>query len=255
MARKTASNSAVHDPAEWASRDEPPPLEVGEVHVWTMPLDLTPGQQAALLLLLTEEEQARAQRLVAAEARARFAAARGTLRVLLGGYAGVAPASLTFGVGPGGKPFLAAVPQLQFSLAHSDALALVAVAWDREVGVDVERRRQVQDASALAARYLAADEARALEALPPDARSDGFLRCWTVKEAVLKATGEGLSKALDSFQVAVAPAEPARLVALGEPHGPPDAWALHELAPAPGYVGALAVRGPASRLRRFTLRL
>jgi 4'-phosphopantetheinyl transferase len=67
-------------------------------------------------------------------------------------------------------------------------------------------------------------------------RSDAFLRCWTLKESVLKATGKGLSQPLDSFRVA----------------GAPDGWSLHALEPAPGYLGAVAVQAPACPLRCFT---
>jgi 4'-phosphopantetheinyl transferase len=227
MGRNTA-------PTAWPARSTPPGLAVGEVHLWAMPLDLTRGDTAPSVL--SEDEQARARRLVAS-AGAQFAAARGALRTLLGAYVGATPASLALGVSAAGKPFLEDAPWLRFNLAHSDALALVAMARDIEVGVDVERRRAVRDAAALAARYFTPEEAGELATLPEDLRSDAFLRAWTLKEAVLKATGKGLTQALDSFRVAGAPA----------------GWSLHALEPAPGYLGALAVQAPACRLRRFTL--
>jgi 4'-phosphopantetheinyl transferase len=255
MARKTPPNGAPHDPAEWPSRQEPPRLEPAEVHLWSVPLGFTPREQAVFRPLLSEDELARSRRLVSPDTRARFASGRGALRLLLGAYIGVSPAAVTFGRSCTGKPYLEGLRQLRFSLAHSETLALVAISGDVELGVDVELRRAVPDAAALAARYFAAEEARALAALPSGAHSDTFLRYWTIKEAVLKATGEGLLRALDSFRVTAGLDEPATLVVFGGPHGPADAWTLHEFAPAPGYLGALAVKSPTCRVRRFTLRL
>jgi 4'-phosphopantetheinyl transferase len=221
-------------PTAWPARSAPPELAAAEVHLWALPLDLAPA--ASVLSVLSEEEQARARRLVPT-AGAQFAAARSALRTLLGAYLRAAPASLVLGVSAAGKPFLEDASWLRFNLAHSDALGLVAVAREIEVGVDVERRRAVRDAAALAARYFAPEEARELANLPEEMRSDAFLRCWTLKEAVLKATGEGLSQPLDSFRVAGAPA----------------GWSLHALEPGTGYLGALAAKTPTCRRCCFTL--
>jgi 4'-phosphopantetheinyl transferase len=253
MACNAAPTGTLRSEGRWPQRETPPELRPGEVHLWAVPLDLSLADD--LPPVLDREEQARARRLRGAQARARFARARAVLRVLLGAYAGAEPGSLSFRVAAQGKPSLPDVPELRFSLAHSGALALVGVAHGLDLGVDVERRRAVEDASSLARRYLAPEEALALAALPPESRSEAFLRCWTLKEAVLKATGEGLSRSLDSFRVAFAPGDSARLLDLPGLHGPAGSWSLHELAPASGYVGAVAVRSPECRLRRATLRL
>jgi 4'-phosphopantetheinyl transferase len=240
---------------DWPVRVAPPALRAGDVHVWAVPLDVPPREHGRLRALLSDAELARAQRLVPAAGRARFTAARGALRTLLGAYTGAPPGSLTVGVTARGKPFLEGpAVRVRFNLAHSEALAVVAVAHE-EVGVDVERQRVVADAAALAARYLAPQEARELAALPTGEQAEAFLRCWTLKEAVLKATGEGLSRALGSFRVGVAPGEPARLLDLPESLGSAEHWSLHELEPAQGYLGAVAVRSRACRLRCFTLRI
>jgi 4'-phosphopantetheinyl transferase len=215
----------------WPPRTAPPELAAGEVHLWALRLDVPSD---ALWPTLSAEEQARCARLVAATAGARAAVARGLLRLLLAAYAEVAPHALRFAVRAQGKPYLTDVG-LRFNLAHSDDLAVVAVARDVEVGVDVERLRPVADGLSLAARYFAPDEARALAALPADERDEAFLRLWTSKEAVLKATGEGLTGGLAGDAEA--------------------SWSLHAIEPAIGYVGALAVQAPACRLRCHALGL
>jgi hypothetical protein len=80
-------------------------------------------------------------------------------------------------------------------------LGLLAVAQDRPVGVDVERIREVSDVLGIADAHFSAVERRRLRSLPPAERRAAFIRCWTRKEAVLKASGEGLGLRLDSFDV------------------------------------------------------
>ena len=77
-----------------------------------------------------------------------------------------------------------------------------------------------------------------LGGLHGDAWLGGFYRCWTRKEAILKAEGVGLHRALDSFDVALLPDEPAELLGTREPFSYP--WKLHDVSPAPGTIGALA---------------
>jgi 4'-phosphopantetheinyl transferase len=213
----------------WPGRSAPPELPAEEAHVWAVWLDPAPAELASVL---SSDERERAQRLVDATAGKRSAAAHGALKVLLGAYTGTDPFSLAFATAPGGKPFLRDVPWLCFNLAHSEALALVAVAHGIEIGVDVERLRVVEDASVLAERYLAPEEACTIAATPEEERSAAFLRHWTRKEAALKATGEGLSGGLDSRT---------------------DKWTLHELEPDPGYMAVLALPSPECRPRCFTL--
>lgn len=220
----------------WPSRAVPPALEAAEAHVWAVSLEVASDVRAVLFELLADNERVRAQRLVVESARTRFIAAHGALRLLLAAYVGVPPRQLTFCIAARGKPYLgrADTAWLRFNLAHSDALAVVAVARNIELGVDIERRRILPNASELAARYFAPDQARALNALPIDAQSDAFLHSWTSKEAALKLTGEGLSRSLNSVR---------------NPLG------LHELAPGPDYVGALIVQASDCRLRCFSLGL
>jgi 4'-phosphopantetheinyl transferase len=229
-----------------------PQPAAGEAHVWAVPLDVAPATLAALRGVLAPAEEVRAARLVGEEARTRFVAARGALRLVLAPYAGVEPAALGLRTADGGKPFLQPEAGIRFNLAHSGELAVVAVTAGVEVGIDLERRRAVDDAAGLAARYFGAAEARELAALPAGEQSDAFLRCWTRKEAVLKAAGTGVAGRLDSIRVTFGAEDPPVVLELGalEGGGP---WSLHAFEPASGYVGALAVQAPACRMRRFTL--
>lgn len=220
----------------------------GEVQVWRMALDRTAEEVAALFEVLSTDERERAARYVSERDRARFVAGRGLLRRVLAGYRGSeAPERLRFAYGAHGKPRLAAVDaegvDVRFNLAHSDGLALLAVALGREVGVDVEWVREDGAIAAVADRYFSRAERDALAALPEGERCRAFYACWTRKEAYVKARGEGLALPLDGFTVSSAPGEaPALLAVEGEP-GEPARWTLRDVEAGEGYAAAVAVEG------------
>jgi len=128
---------------------------------------------------------------------------------------------------------------LYFNLTHSDGLAALGVSAAPELGVDVEQVRPLKED--IAERFFSPGEVAALRALPEDQQLPAFYRCWTRKEAVVKAIGEGLSRPLDSFDVTL-DADAARLLRMdGEDDGP-QVWQLAHFAPAPGFAGAVACR-------------
>lgn len=210
-------------------------LKDDEVHVWQAPLDRLAEQVPALAHTLSADELERSARFREARARSHFVVARGVLRGILGRYLNVAPAGVRFTYGQHGKPYLAtdcAASRLQFSLAHANALVVVAVTRLRAVGVDVENVRPLPELEALARRYLPAREARAVLARPAAERHESFLRYWTDREACLKARGDGLSGAWERLDI----------TALQQASAHPP-FALRRLALPPGYVGAVAAAG------------
>jgi 4'-phosphopantetheinyl transferase len=224
----------------------PAPARLGgdDVHVWSRRLDDGAVATAELLTVLSGDERARAERFHFERDRVRFIVARASLRQILGAYLDTAPARLAFAYGPQGKPALAWPPAfVTFNLSHSGELVLYALARARRVGIDVERRRPVEDVEGLAATVFAAAERAELASLPADQRIEAFLDGWTRKEAFIKAVGEGLSHPLDTFVVSLAPAAPARLVCVGDRPGAACGWSLHALTTEPGYTASLAVEG------------
>ena len=107
------------------------------------------------------------------------------------------------------------------------------------MGVDVELPR-ARRTDALARRFYAPGEQERLFALEEPARAHAFFRLWTCKEAFMKATGEGLSRSLRSYEID--PAQGRVLWATGE-----DAarWTVHPLDPPAPYLAALVAEGPA----------
>jgi 4'-phosphopantetheinyl transferase len=211
------------------------------IELWTWSLAVDERAAARLAEGLGADEIVRARRFVYAQHRRRYIAAHARLRAILAGYVNEAPAALSFSVGAHGKPALAGPHggALHFNLSHSGDIAALGVSRVGEIGVDVEMVGGAEED--VARRFFSAAECAALDALPPSERARGFARCWTRKEAVIKAVGEGLSIPLDSFAVSLAPDAPARIL---HRDGEPDAaerWTMFHFEPAESCMGAVAV--------------
>lgn len=214
-------------------------LSTSELHVWTVALGAAASAPADLLSAAERERAARFKHRRDAD---RYLAAHGALRRILSTYTGAPPGALEFRAGEHGKPSLVGpFGGIEFNLADADDLALIGVARS-PLGIDLEALYPMHDLDDVAADHFSDAELAALRALPQAERLAGFYRCWTRKEAFIKALGEGLSHPLKSFSVSLAPKESSRV----------DGWTVEQLDPAPGFIGAWAMRGsPAIRLRPF----
>jgi 4'-phosphopantetheinyl transferase len=224
-------------------------LEADSIHLWRIGLD---GLPEAVLetrrRCLSLDEIERARRFATPLLRDRFIACRGALRILLGGYTGRPAAALILEQGPFGKPALASpapgeTAPLVFNVSHSDAFALAALTLTRPIGVDLERVRALPDADQLAAQNFGPGEQSEYLALLPEWRPTGFFQCWTRKEAFIKATGEGLSRSLASFQVTLGPCQLPQIVHIDGDGDLAREWSLHAFIPETGYMAALAAHG------------
>ncbi len=220
------------------ARPCPPPLVGDEIHVWTVPLDPAPATVADLLAELTADERARGDRYRAARVREQFVTCRGLLRRVLGGYLGVPAGDVPIAYTGAGKPMLAG-GAFEFNLAHTDGVALIAVAG-RPVGVDVERVRDVANAGGLVDRFFSAAERDDYRRLPEGVKREAFFRGWTCKEAVIKAAGASV-EALDAFDVDLDPANPPVVRAARHPAIAAGRWAVSCWGPPGGYAAAVAV--------------
>ena len=225
------------------------PLRDGVVHVWAVPLNGDPARFGALL---SPSEVQRVQRFRFADHQRRYQIGHGALRTILGGYLGRDPRTVDFRQGPRGKPYLAGEPGSGpfFSLSRSGKLALIGVATI-ELGLDIEKVRHLESLTEIARRHFSPREFAELDQLQGAAREQAFYRCWTRKEAYIKALGEGLSMALDSFDVSLC--EEPRLLACHDGREQPANWAMVDVSPAREFVSAIALRSPAPQLRCFVL--
>ena len=202
---------------------------------WAAPV--APEAAPALVALLDGHERDRLARLRRPADRARYLAAHALVRLVLAPLVGGAAATLTFDRtcrcgAPHGKPVLLGGPG--FSLSHAGDLVGVAVRPDGAVGLDIERVRPVTDLDALATHvHSPAERARGLD---PAA----FFRTWTRKEALVKATGDGLSTPMSTITLAADRPAVQQWCGPGAPAGP--VW-LHDLHPAAEHPAAVAGPG------------
>ena len=180
----------------------PLPLPVpGDVDVWLFSchdpsLAVTPD--------LSAPEQQQARRFSAAEDAYLYCAAHQGLRLVLASYLSCHPAEIDLRADGDGKPYVQSQHEpgcLKFNLTHSGELAAVAITKGREVGVDIEVRRPLDDLAGLLRLILDPGEAEAMARETPGMRQWAFYDIWAGKEAVLKAMGEGLSREPSSFAV------------------------------------------------------
>lgn len=199
-------------------------LPGGVVDVWRVCSEPLPRPRPQLEATLSPAEHEHAVRL--GPNATHWVVARAALRMILAGYAGVRAESLRFIEDPAGKPRLAPPHRLEFSLSHSGTMALIAVASDRAVGVDIERLRDDVDLDEVTREFLSAADAAALAFSPADQRREAFFRAWTRREARLKLKGQPLDTAV------VEPALPAGGLVVTRP-----------LDIASGYAATIAAEG------------
>ncbi len=220
-------------------------LATEDVHVWCGSLDRPAPLVDELARTLSNDERARSDRFHFDRHRQQFLVARGWLRMLLGKYLQIEPQAVELVYSQRGKPALAEKfnSSLQFNLSHSEDLVVYAVTCDRSVGIDIEYIRPLPDAAQLAQRFFTTRENALLQALPSTQQNTAFFHCWTRKEAYLKACGDGIANGLDRVEVSLIPGEPAWLISIGNDADLANNWCLQDIAPANGYVGAIAVAG------------
>ncbi|XGW00321.1 MAG: 4'-phosphopantetheinyl transferase superfamily protein [Leptolyngbya sp. BL-A-14] len=227
------------------ARSEALTLTDTEIHIWQANLMLSSYEREQFAKTLSADEQARANRFRFLQDTHRFVVSRGILRALLGQYLQIDPAQIAFGYSERGKPSLAnaqATAGLVFNLSHSEDFMVCAIARQGCVGIDLEYIRPITDLEDLTKRFFSPQEHTAIHALSGEARLRSFFQHWTCKEALLKATGDGLIS-LSAIRVSIEDNR-AQLLSWQSATHPGKQWSLHLFEPASGYVAAIAMDAP-----------
>lgn len=170
---------------------------------------------------------------------------RALLRQILAGERGVEPRRIELSEGEFGKPYLPSqqgADAIHFNVSHAGGKLLFAVCRSAEVGVDLEEVRQDLAFRPMAERYFSERERAELFGLEPQQQLAAFYRCWTRKEAYMKATGSGFSQPSTGFDVSLRPGEPAALVGHRADPAEVGCWRIIDLSVPAGYQAALAVK-------------
>jgi 4'-phosphopantetheinyl transferase len=227
-------------------------LNNDEIHIWCALLDQPACLVKKVVCSLSIDEKARAGRFYFEEDRKRFIVRHGILRMILGYYLRVEASELRFCYGRNGKPRLADTfgnKIINFSTSRSEGLVIYGFTRNGELGVDVEYVRDIPEMDQIVKVIFSERETQVYRALPEHLKRDVLFTCWTRKEAFVKATGEGLSRPLDKFELTVDPVEPVRLLRINGDSRSACRWSIHDLKPASGFTGAVAVETRNLRLR------
>jgi 4'-phosphopantetheinyl transferase len=232
------------------------PVLADTVEVWLIRTDLPDRVLAGLEPLLDDTERQRARALLEAAKRARFVAAHGAARLLIGAALGAPPVQLRWRYGPHGKPELTGPwTGAQVSLSHSGDLAALALTARRRVGVDLQRLLSGVDVAGMARRfYPPADAQFVLAGGDPADRASRFTRLWTRKEACVKVGGGRLVPGLrlpvcgpgqaGPDQAGPDQIGPGQLVAAGPAGSLPGPLLVRDVPMPAGYYAAVALEGP-----------
>jgi len=208
------------------------------IHVWAVRLDDSSGDFNRELI--SPDERERAARFKFERDRRCYRVAHIALHDILRRYLPSDPPCVSFDIGANGKPILPqplASSGVEFNLSHSNEMALLAVTHGREVGVDIEYVKEDFQFQEIAERFFTAREVAAMRGLPANLQRQAFFKCWTSKEAFLKAKGTGLSGALDEVEIAMS--SDGQVSITGKVPG----WSLAALDSIDGYQAALVVAG------------
>lgn len=232
-----------------------------EVHIWRGFLDLPESLIHNFMKLLSEDELIRANRFYFSKDKDRYIAARSMLRKILSFYLDIEPNAVRFRYSQHGKPSLhpdmdglklpIQTSNLKFNLSHSNSIALVGITLNRQIGVDVEYTKHLPDADEIAGRFFSSQENLIYQELKQAQKQTAFYRCWTRKEAFIKAIGEGLSFPLGQFAVNFLPNEEPCIEHINGQKNQGRKWSLEAFKPDPKYIGAVAVKGKNLRFIRY----
>jgi 4'-phosphopantetheinyl transferase len=220
----------------------PSALVEDSIHIWWVALYASDAGEKAFESILSDQEKLRSRSFVNSSLRRRFTLSRGVLRVLLSRYLDACPQDIVFGYGPAGKPFMKNEEALiEFNVSHSDDMAAYVFGNHSRLGIDIERSRPMPDLEGVAKLTFSQQEYSELLTVTEPGRNEAFFRCWTRKEAYVKATGQGVSLAFESFQVSFRPEQPAALRSL-PPGDSCRNWQIRDISQRE-YVGAVVFDG------------
>lgn len=230
----------------WQKPDNFPSLSGSEVDIWCARVDDLSVHLQDLAGTLSAEEKKRAEQFRFDRDKLRHVFSHGILRLILSKYLEESPAQIKIMIGPQGKPALTRQRKndsIHFNLSHSHDVVLYAIARVGDIGVDVEKMREVPGVEEIVKKFFSPRERATFDELPPSQKERAFFTCWSRKEALIKAQGGGFSLPLNQFDVSVLPDQPAALLATHWDWDPLEVnrWLLSDIKLDANYTAAMAI--------------
>ncbi len=225
-------------------------LSTKQIHLWCCDLDKNEVRLDEYISLISADEIVRAKKFKFKKDRNCYIISRGILRELLGAYLDENAAKLKFEYTSYGKPYLPN-KNLNFNISHSGDMVVCAFVVGLQIGVDIEKIKQDFDVLELAQKFFSKREIEVLEKQPKEDLARAFYRCWTRKEAFIKAEGSGLSFPLNKFAVSLEDDNQAILLETDWDASEKSHWSLFSFVPEDNYIGALSVRNKLATVKYF----
>jgi 4'-phosphopantetheinyl transferase len=245
-----SGGSTVGSPAEnlrWPRPLRHVQLNANEIHVWCAAISSFRGKIRSFEVILSPDEQERATSFRFSQHRDSYVIRRGILRTILSRYLRRAPSEIEFSYGSTGKPTITKPTELgslHFNDSHSEDLAIYAMARACDVGVDVEYLKPIPNLKDILPSCFSPREIERLRNLTAERQVEAFYTGWICKEAVLKATGEGIGRGMTHLEVLVNFSHETEILEIRrESEGLPN-WLLRSVRPAAGYLAAIAYQHP-----------
>jgi 4'-phosphopantetheinyl transferase len=210
------------------------------ISLWQGEITATEADYPHYWRILDQAEQHQANAFKNEQLRRRYVEIHARLRILLGNAVNANPEQLRIHKAEYGKPYLADYPELAFNLSHTANKMVVAIAYDCELGVDIELCRARENLAALVDKCFAEEEKSHWQQLPESQQTYAFYRFWTRKEAFVKATGRGIALGLE--QCVINPENPKELLRIPKDYGLASGWLMQDVDLGESICGALAAK-------------
>ena len=214
-------------------------LQEHTVHIWNISFDINDHKFQSYFKLLSKEEKVRAHRFRFFKDKKCFVVTRATLRLISSHYLSKEIEDIVFEYEDYGKPYFKHNTDLNFNVSHSGNRAVIGFVHHHTIGIDIEKIKNDFDTFEIASNFFSKAEIDALRNIPKAEQYLAFYRCWTRKEAFIKAKGSGLSFPLDTFSVSLDSDLEASLLYTKWNPLEKDEWKLTSFIPGDGYIAAL----------------
>ena len=217
-----------------------PELLEGEIHLWTVSIDALKDQSDHLESMLSVEEKRKVSFYKFEQTQLSYMVSQAVLRMLLAEYLDIKPSDVKMGAHNKGKPYLIHDRQVYFNLSNSHDLCVYAFSPDGEVGIDIEKIRDLPDIDQLIEKNLTRRE-RNYILRDPALKLNWFFRFWTYKESYLKAIGEGMRLTPENLEFSL---EDERIRLRSVNYGfDGTGWQFQEFSREGNYTGTLTYTG------------
>ncbi len=229
-------------------KDRHKPLQSKQVHVWCLSFREHTEHVPNYYALLSDDEKIKASKFHFEKDKNQSIISRGALRQLSALYLDRPIDDIAFTYGEYGKPEYSFKSYLKFNVSHSGDMAIIGFVKDHDIGVDIEHIKTDFDVMDIAVNYFSELEIKTLKAFPKKKHIEGFYRCWTRKEAFIKAKSQGLSFPLNAFSVSIDSNNHANLLETKWDKREAKDWKLFSFTPNKDYIGAVSIKGAVNDL-------